>query len=67
MIAALNKIDALTDKRAMLPRIAEIAALHEFAAIVPISAERGSELPALEACDRRPAAEGPGAVSATTR
>lgn len=48
VIAALSKTDALTDKRAMLPRIAEIAALHEFAAIIPISAERGSELPALK-------------------
>jgi GTP-binding protein Era len=48
VIAALNKTDALTDKRALLPRIAEIAGLREFAAIIPISAERGSELPALK-------------------
>jgi GTP-binding protein Era len=47
VIAALNKTDALADKRALLPRIAEIAAVREFAAIVPISAERGDELPAL--------------------
>jgi GTP-binding protein Era len=47
VIAALNKIDAVADKRALLPRLAEIAALHEFAALIPISAERGSELPAL--------------------
>ena len=46
-IAALNKIDALTDKRTLLPRIAELAALHPFAAIVPISAERGTDLPVL--------------------
>ena len=44
VVAALNKIDALTDKRALLPRIAEIAALREFVAIVPISAERGTDL-----------------------
>ena len=32
---------------ALLPRIGEIAALREFAALIPISAERGSDLPAL--------------------
>jgi len=48
VIIALNKIDTLKDKRALLPRIAEIAALREFAALVPISAERGTELPALK-------------------
>ena len=48
VIAALNKVDALDDKRALLPRIAEVAALRDFAAIIPISAERGSELPALK-------------------
>ncbi|HLW13548.1 MAG TPA: GTPase Era, partial [Casimicrobiaceae bacterium] len=39
VIAALNKIDAVGDKRSLLPRIAQIAALRDFAAIVPISAE----------------------------
>ena len=48
VVVALNKIDALRDKRAMLPRIADIAAMREFAAIVPISAERGTDLPALK-------------------
>jgi GTP-binding protein Era len=48
VIAALNKIDALADKRALLPRIAEIAALREFAAIVPVSAEHGTDLAALK-------------------
>ena len=48
VIVALNKIDTLKDKRALLPRIAEIAALREFAALVPISAERGTDLPALK-------------------
>jgi GTP-binding protein Era len=48
VVAALNKIDALADKRALLPRIAEIAALREFVAIVPISAERGTDLLALK-------------------
>ena len=59
VIAALNKTDTLTDKRALLPRIAEIASLREFAAIIPVSAERGTELDALKAAiaDRLP--EGP--------
>jgi GTP-binding protein Era len=47
VIVALNKIDTIKDKRALLPRIAEIAALREFDALIPISAERGSDLPAL--------------------
>ena len=47
VIVELNKIDSVKDKRALLPRIGEIAALREFAALIPISAERGSDLPAL--------------------
>ena len=47
VIVALNKIDALDDKRSLLPRIAEVAALREFAAIIPISAERAIDLAAL--------------------
>ncbi|HKU85838.1 MAG TPA: GTPase Era [Casimicrobiaceae bacterium] len=46
-IAVLNKIDAVKDKRSLLPRIAELAKLREFAAIVPVSAEQGTDLPAL--------------------
>ena len=48
VVVALNKIDMLDDKRALLPRIAKIAAMRDFAAIVPVSAERGTELPALK-------------------
>jgi GTPase len=59
VIAALNKIDELKDKRALLPRIAEIAALREFAAIVPISAERGADLPALKEAIAQLLPEGP--------
>lgn len=47
-IAALNKVDALADKSSLLPKIAEIAALRAFAAIVPLSAERGISLDALK-------------------
>jgi GTP-binding protein Era len=46
-IAALNKVDKLRDKARLLPNMAEIAPLHDFAAIVPISAEKGSQLDAL--------------------
>ncbi|MGE5170632.1 MAG: GTPase Era [Rudaea sp.] len=49
VVVALNKIDAIADKRTLLPRIAEVAALRDFAAIVPISAERGTDLATLKA------------------
>ena len=39
-VVALNKID-LVRKERLLPRIAELAALHPFAEIVPISAAKG--------------------------
>ena len=48
VVAALNKIDALADKRSLLPRIGELAALREFAAIVPVSAERGTDVATLK-------------------
>src|SRR4029453_12339935 len=38
VIAAVNKIDMLPDKSALLPRISEVSALFPFAAIVPVSA-----------------------------
>ena len=44
VVAAVNKVDTLADKAALLPRLAEIAALRNFAAIVPVSAERGTQL-----------------------
>lgn len=47
VIVALNKIDMLADKRVLLPRIAEIAQLRDFVAIIPISAEQGTDLSTL--------------------
>lgn len=44
VIAAVNKIDRLKDKAALLPRLAEIAGLRSLAAIVPISAEHGTQV-----------------------
>ncbi|MFO1324068.1 MAG: GTPase Era [Burkholderiales bacterium] len=48
-IAAVNKVDLVTAKAELMPRLAEIAQLHPFAAIVPVSAERGTQLAALKA------------------
>jgi GTP-binding protein Era len=59
VLVALNKIDAIVDKRALLPRIAEIAALREFDAIVPISAERGTDLHVLKEAIRSRLSIGP--------
>lgn len=44
VVVALNKIDLLPDKSALLARLAEIAALRAFAALVPVSAEKGVQL-----------------------
>jgi len=46
-IVALNKIDRVKVRDAMLPQMAEIAALFPFAAIVPVSAEKVRGLDAL--------------------
>src|SRR4029434_9821885 len=48
VIAAVNKVDTLADKAEFMARLAEIAKLHPFAAIVPVSAEKGTQLPALK-------------------
>jgi GTP-binding protein Era len=48
IVVAVNKIDAIADKAALLPRLAEIASLRTFAAIVPVSAEDGTQLDALK-------------------
>ena len=46
-LAALNKIDRLADQNALLPQMAELAALFPFAALVPVSAEKGRGLDGL--------------------
>jgi GTP-binding protein Era len=48
VIAAVNKVDKLADKAAFMTRLTEIAQLHPFAAIVPVSAEKGTQLSALK-------------------
>jgi GTP-binding protein Era len=59
VVAALNKVDALADKSALLPLLAEIAALREFAAIVPVSAEKGTQLAELREEIAKALPEGP--------
>ena len=49
VIAAVNKVDRLADKTRLLPLLAAIGAARDFAAIVPISAEKGWQLDALTA------------------
>ena len=49
IIAAVNKVDRLADKALLLPLLGEIAALRDFAAIVPISAEKKWQLADLAA------------------
>ena len=43
VIVVVNKMDQLKDKAKMLPFLAEVAALRDFAAIVPVSAAKGSQ------------------------
>jgi GTP-binding protein Era len=44
VVVAINKVDRMVDKKRLLPLIAEIAKLREFAAIIPVSAEKGWQL-----------------------
>lgn len=46
-ILAINKIDLLADKTGMLEKIAAFAALHDFEAVVPISAVSGEGIDTL--------------------
>lgn len=41
VILVLNKVDLIGDRRSLLPRVAELASWRQFAAIVPVSAQRG--------------------------
>jgi GTP-binding protein Era len=44
VVLAINKIDQMADRDALLPLMAESAQKYPFAAIVPLSAERGCQL-----------------------
>jgi GTP-binding protein Era len=47
VILAVNKIDQIKDKAKLLPLLGALAEQHPFAAIVPVSAAKGSQLDAL--------------------
>jgi len=49
VVLAVNKIDRLKDKSRLLPYLGKVGPLHAFAAVVPISAEKGSGIDALVA------------------
>ncbi len=49
VILAVNKVDRLEDKSTLLPWLAEVGARREFAAIIPLSAKHGTNVPELEA------------------
>jgi GTP-binding protein Era len=49
VVVAQNKVDLLADKNALLPQMAELAALRDFAAIVPVSAGNGDAVDLLTA------------------
>jgi GTP-binding protein Era len=49
VILAVNKVDKVEDKKALLPFLQEVAAKRDFAAVVPLSARSGDNLEGLEA------------------
>jgi len=49
VIVAVNKIDRLSDKAALLPLLQKLSGKHAFADMIPLSAKTGKQLPALEA------------------
>ena len=46
-VVAINKVDTVADKRRLLPYIDDVARMHPFAGIVPVSAQTGRQLPDL--------------------
>lgn len=48
IILLLNKVDRVTDKRSLLPRINDLSQKIEFAAIIPVSARKGDNVAVLE-------------------
>jgi GTP-binding protein Era len=59
VVVALSKVDRRMDRDALLPQMAELAALYPFSAIVPVSAEKERGLDALLAEVRALLPEGP--------
>nr|WP_319020493.1 GTPase Era [Alkalilimnicola sp. S0819] len=48
VILAVNKVDRIADKARLLPHLQALSEKAKFAAVVPVSATRGENLPALE-------------------
>ncbi len=44
VVVAVNKIDRVTNRERLLPFLAELAAVREFEALVPVSAEKGTQV-----------------------
>ncbi|MBI5792981.1 MAG: GTPase Era [Rhodocyclales bacterium] len=59
VLLVINKIDRLADKKELLPFIAKVSALHDFAELVPLSAEKGIGTDDLLATVARYLPEGP--------
>ena len=59
VILALNKVDKVADKRRVVATLAAAAAKRDFAALVPVSATKGTQLKALLGEVRRRLPEGP--------
>ena len=59
VVLVINKIDRLADKKELLPFMAKVAALHEFAELVPLSAEKGIGTDELLSAVARYLPEGP--------
>jgi GTP-binding protein Era len=49
VVAVLNKVDLLADKTVLLPRLDALSKRFPFAALIPLSAEKGLQLDALKA------------------
>ena len=64
VLLVINKIDRLADKALLLPFIGKLAALHGFAEILPVSAEKGLGTDALLAAARAYLPEGPAVFEA---
>ena len=47
VVLALNKTDRIKDKRTLFPFTKNLSERHPFAAVVPVSAERGTQIPEL--------------------
>jgi GTP-binding protein Era len=64
IVAAVNKLDLVKNRALLIPFLDRLAKTREFAAIVPLSAKTGKNIPALLAALRDALPEGPDAYPA---